>query len=238
MKSFGATADRLRGRPPYRGLTPTRIPDPPRAYTGSQPVSGAGRNTGGDSPRPRRSQRRVDPVRSGTDRESRDERNGHAAPPRPRRRSCRVHARSNGRGTMDARHRSHASGARPRRARMGPRVAQPDGGGARPAGDEVVGRGCTGTVGRRMRGSRAPRAGPGAWRTIVCTLEPCNHHGATPVHRGPRSTRASHAVKIVRPTNQLVDGSGLARLRAAGLDVRDGVLAAERTGSTPRSSGT
>jgi hypothetical protein len=45
-------------------------------------------------------------------------------------------------------------------------------------------------------------------------------------------------VKIVRPTNQLVDGSGLARLRAAGLDVRDGVLAAERTGSTPRSSGT
>ena len=51
-----------------RGLTPASAPgDPPSGlYSARQPVSGAGREfpTGGDSPRPLRSQRRVDPVRS------------------------------------------------------------------------------------------------------------------------------------------------------------------------------
>ena len=61
--------------------------------------------------------------------------------------------------------------------------------------------------------------------TIVCTLEPCNHHGATPpCTEALIDAGVARVVVGATDPNPLVDGSGLARLRAAGLDVRDGVL--------------
>ena len=57
----------LRGRPPYRGLTAdpdSRNPASGLYWPAACSRGGAELPTGGDSPRPRRSQRRVDPVRS------------------------------------------------------------------------------------------------------------------------------------------------------------------------------
>lgn len=97
------------------------------------------------------------------------------------------------------------------------------------AGGEVVGRGWyEGPSGNPHAEMRALREAGDRARgaTVVCTLEPCNHHGATPpctealLHAGV----ASVVVGATDP-NPLVDGSGIARLRAAGLEVREGVLA-------------
>ena len=61
--------------------------------------------------------------------------------------------------------------------------------------------------------------------TLVCSLEPCDHHGST-----PPCTDAVLAAGIARVVvgatdpNPLVDGRGLRRLREAGIAVRDGVL--------------
>lgn len=61
--------------------------------------------------------------------------------------------------------------------------------------------------------------------TLYCTLEPCNHHGRTPpctesiVRAGIR-----RVVVGCRDPKRHVDTSGLARLRAAGLEVVEGVL--------------
>jgi diaminohydroxyphosphoribosylaminopyrimidine deaminase/5-amino-6-(5-phosphoribosylamino)uracil reductase len=99
------------------------------------------------------------------------------------------------------------------------------------AGGEVVGRGwyegpsgaphaevrALGDAGDRARGS-----------TLVCTLEPCNHHGATPpCTEALLDAGVTRVVVGAADPNPLVDGSGVARLRAAGLDVRDGILGDE-----------
>ena len=99
------------------------------------------------------------------------------------------------------------------------------------ADGEVVGRGW-------YEGPRgAPHAEVRAFReagdrarggTLVCTMEPCNHRGST-----PPCTEAVIDAGIVRTVvaatdpNPLVDGRGLRRLRDAGLQVRDGILADE-----------
>lgn len=73
----------------------------------------------------------------------------------------------------------------------------------------------------REAGERAQGA------TAYVTLEPCNHHGRT-----PPCTEALIAAGIARVVysngdpNPQVDGSGAARLRAAGLQVETGLLAA------------
>ncbi len=61
--------------------------------------------------------------------------------------------------------------------------------------------------------------------TVYCSLEPCDHHGSTPA-----CTEALIAAGVARVVvaagdpNPLVDGRGLARLRAAGIEVIEGVV--------------
>jgi diaminohydroxyphosphoribosylaminopyrimidine deaminase / 5-amino-6-(5-phosphoribosylamino)uracil reductase len=97
------------------------------------------------------------------------------------------------------------------------------------AAGEVVGRGWyEGPRGAPHAEVRALReAGErAAGATLICTLEPCNHHGSTPpcteavIQAGIRSV-----VVAATDPNPLVDGRGLGRLRDAGLAVLDGVLA-------------
>ncbi len=99
------------------------------------------------------------------------------------------------------------------------------------AGDEVVGRGWyEGPSGSPHAEVRALREAGDRARgaTVVCTLEPCNHHGATPpCTEALIEAGVARVVAGATDPNPLVDGAGLARLRAAGIDVRDGVLAAE-----------
>ncbi|MBL8383603.1 MAG: bifunctional diaminohydroxyphosphoribosylaminopyrimidine deaminase/5-amino-6-(5-phosphoribosylamino)uracil reductase RibD [Burkholderiales bacterium] len=74
------------------------------------------------------------------------------------------------------------------------------------------------------------RAGHEAVRgaTVYVTLEPCNHHGKTPpcadflVSEG-----VARVVAAMEDPNPRVAGTGFDRLRAAGIDVRVGLLAQE-----------
>jgi len=87
---------------------------------------------------------------------------------------------------------------------------------------EVVGRGWHEGPGRphaeAVALAEADERAHGA--TLYCTLEPCAHHGRTPpcaealVRAGVR-----RAVVALQDPNPLVDGRGLARLRAAGVAV-------------------
>jgi diaminohydroxyphosphoribosylaminopyrimidine deaminase/5-amino-6-(5-phosphoribosylamino)uracil reductase len=94
-------------------------------------------------------------------------------------------------------------------------------------GDRVVGEGFheydrrdhAEIVALRQAGSRAQGA------TAYVTLEPCSHQGRT----GPCADALLHAgvTRVVAATldpNPLVRGNGLARLRAAGVEIRAGVL--------------
>ncbi len=97
-------------------------------------------------------------------------------------------------------------------------------------GDALIGEGWHQRAGQphaevyalREAGARARGA------TAFVTLEPCNHHGRT-----PPCTEALIAAGVGRVVyacgdpNPRVDGSGAARLRAAGIDVATGLLADE-----------
>ena len=64
--------------------------------------------------------------------------------------------------------------------------------------------------------------------TLYCTLEPCDHHASTPpCTRAVIDARVRRVVVGAEDPNPLVDGRGLARLRDAGIEVLDGVLAEE-----------
>jgi len=94
----------------------------------------------------------------------------------------------------------------------------------------VVGRGWTQPGGRPHAETEAlSRAGERArGATAYVSLEPCAHHGQT-----PPCAEALIAAGVVRCVTALVDpdervaGRGLARLRAAGIAVAEGLLAAE-----------
>ncbi|MEE4383654.1 MAG: bifunctional diaminohydroxyphosphoribosylaminopyrimidine deaminase/5-amino-6-(5-phosphoribosylamino)uracil reductase RibD [Pseudomonadales bacterium] len=98
------------------------------------------------------------------------------------------------------------------------------------AGEAVVGEGWTAPTGGPHAEARALEVAGERARgaTVYVTLEPCSHFGRTPpcadalVRAG-----VGRVVAAVRDPHSFVDGSGLARLEAAGIPVETGLLATE-----------
>ena len=100
------------------------------------------------------------------------------------------------------------------------------------AGERVVGRGWTRPGGRPHAETEAlAMAGPAArGATAYVSLEPCAHHGETPpCARALVDSGVARVVAAMRDPDLRVNGSGLEMLRAAGVDVSEGVLEREAT---------
>ena len=92
----------------------------------------------------------------------------------------------------------------------------------------VVGRGRTGLQGRPHAETQALAMAGEAARgaTAYVTLEPCSHHGHTPPCADALvSAGIARVVVACGDPDPRVNGAGLARLRAAGIEVQDGCMA-------------
>lgn len=70
--------------------------------------------------------------------------------------------------------------------------------------------------------------------TVYVSLEPCNHFGRTPpCTESLIEARVARVIAAMEDPNPLVGGKGLERLRAAGLDVRCGLLENEARALNP-----
>ncbi len=99
-------------------------------------------------------------------------------------------------------------------------------------GGLIIGRGWTQPGGRPHAERRAlDQAGPMAnGATAYVTLEPCAHHGHTPpCAEALIAARVARVVTALTDPDPRVAGQGHAMLRAAGIKVTEGVLAAEAT---------
>src|SRR4051794_37936271 len=92
---------------------------------------------------------------------------------------------------------------------------------------EIVGRGATGAYPGGLHAEAAALLDAGdraRGATAYVTLEPCNHHGNTPpCTEGLIEAGVARVVIALEDPDPRVRGTGVARLRAAGIDVVEGV---------------
>ncbi|MBV8783474.1 MAG: bifunctional diaminohydroxyphosphoribosylaminopyrimidine deaminase/5-amino-6-(5-phosphoribosylamino)uracil reductase RibD [Gammaproteobacteria bacterium] len=103
-------------------------------------------------------------------------------------------------------------------------------------GERIIGEGWHERAGEAHAEVAALRAaGPqAAGATAYVTLEPCSHHGRTPpCTQALGAARIARVVYALDDPNPQVNGSGAAALRAAGIAVESGLLAAEAAELNP-----
>jgi diaminohydroxyphosphoribosylaminopyrimidine deaminase / 5-amino-6-(5-phosphoribosylamino)uracil reductase len=94
--------------------------------------------------------------------------------------------------------------------------------------NQIIGEGYTGKGGRPHAETEALKNIDARGATLYVTLEPCSHHGKTPPCTDAIiAARIAACVIACRDPNPLVNGQGIAKLKAAGIDVIEGVCEAE-----------
>jgi diaminohydroxyphosphoribosylaminopyrimidine deaminase/5-amino-6-(5-phosphoribosylamino)uracil reductase len=98
------------------------------------------------------------------------------------------------------------------------------------AGDQLVGEGFHALAGgpHAEVGALAQAGARARGGTLIVTLEPCCHHGRTPpCSEAVIAAGIARVVLAMADPHPLVAGGGIARLRAGGLEVIEGVMEAE-----------